>query len=718
MISAPALPDEALRLAALADLAVLDTEDEERFDRLTRLASRILQVPIALVSLIDADRQWLKSRVGIDTRETSRDLSFCGHAIAFDDIFEVPDASEDERFHDNPHVVGDPSIRFYAGRPLRAVGGERVGTLCVIDRVPRSLSADDRQVLEDLAALVERELQQQTLTEAWEANRALQARYQAIFENIHESISLIRPGEGWVMGNSASDRILGYPEGTTRLDNRESFVHPDDVERATSAVREFVEGVRGPDDPWLVRVAAADGRWHWFETAATDLRANPDVEGILLATRDVTERVQRSQQHDLIVEHSPLGIWIIDAEGTITYANERLAAQLGFEVDELIGTAAVDRYVDDERAGFLDRLAAKEPGKRFHTRDMRYVHRDGHTVVMEVTSCALFTPDGRFTGGMGMFRDRTRELELETVAATNERRYGLLFEHSMDVITVLGPDGSWRYSSPAGTRLLGYPPEHAPENGIFGLVHPDDVALADQALEDVRSGARGPGQPVTFRVFAADGSIRYLESSGVNLIDEPLIDGLMIVSRDVTERVRLTEALEHAAGHDPLTDLVNRGAFNDRLLDALARGERSGRRVAVAYVDLDRFKQVNDTFGHLVGDEVLCGVADRLRSVTRDGDVPSRMGGDEFVVLLEPTDDDGDVRAAVARIADELRRPHETSAGPIDCGASIGVAAARDGEDPSTLLARADVALYRAKASGRGCVVDADDDVGRAGEHE
>lgn len=564
MIAPPVPPDEAQRLAALLDLAVLDSGAEERFDRLTRLAARLLDVPIALVSLIDADRQWFKSRVGLDVAETPREVSFCAHAIMTDDLFVVSDASRDERFHDNPLVADDPSIRFYAGRPLHASGGERVGTMCVIDRRARDLSPDDRRTLDDLASLVERELQQRTLADAWETNRVLQSLYQAIFENLHESISLIRPGEGWILGNDASDRMLGYPEGTTRLDNRQSFVHPDDIEQSTQAYLDVVAGKRRGDDAWLARVAAADGSWHWFESVAKDLRDEPDVAAVLVSTRDVTDRILRAQQHELIVEHSPLGIWTLDADARVTFVNDRFARLLGFAPEEMVGRPAEDFYGEDERAGFRDRWDTIAPGSTFHTRELAYRHRDDHPVVVEVTSRALYSPDGRHLGAMGMFRDRTKELALEARAATTERRYELLFEHSSDVITVIGADGELRYSSPAGTRVLGYPAGHEPAGGILALVHPDDVEVAARALDEVRLGTRGPGEPVTFRTLTFDGGVRHLESSAVNLIDEPLIGGIMVVSRDVTERVELTAKLAHSAGHDPLTDLVNRGAFTER----------------------------------------------------------------------------------------------------------------------------------------------------------
>lgn len=155
----PDIPhNESARLKALQSLNVLDTPAEERFDRLTRLAKKMFQVPIALVSLIDEDRQWFKSCVGIDVRETPRDISFCGHTILGKEVFVISDTTKDERFSDNPLVVGEPCIRFYAGSPLKALDGSRLGTLCIIDTKPRTLNNEDIEALKDLAELAEHEL--------------------------------------------------------------------------------------------------------------------------------------------------------------------------------------------------------------------------------------------------------------------------------------------------------------------------------------------------------------------------------------------------------------------------------------------------------------------------------------------------------------------------------------------------------------------------------
>lgn len=163
----PAIPsDEAERQRALESLNVLETAIEERFERVTRLASRLIGVPIAAITLVDGGRQWFKSIQGLDATETSRDISFCGHTILGDDPLVVEDATKDDRFADNPLVIGDPGIRFYAGYPVHSPEGHRIGALCVIDRQPRELTASQLEDLKDLAAMVDVEIKSSQLAVA------------------------------------------------------------------------------------------------------------------------------------------------------------------------------------------------------------------------------------------------------------------------------------------------------------------------------------------------------------------------------------------------------------------------------------------------------------------------------------------------------------------------------------------------------------------------
>jgi diguanylate cyclase (GGDEF)-like protein len=155
----PKIPDnEAERLHALKTLQILDTPRDERFDRVTRIAKRMFGVSISLVTMVDADRQWFLSKQGLDINETPKDISFCAHAINSEDLFIIPNATEDERFADNPLVTGPPNIRFYAGYPLKIRKGLNIGTLCILDQKPRIMEEEDQQLLKDLGAMVEQEI--------------------------------------------------------------------------------------------------------------------------------------------------------------------------------------------------------------------------------------------------------------------------------------------------------------------------------------------------------------------------------------------------------------------------------------------------------------------------------------------------------------------------------------------------------------------------------
>ncbi len=171
----PELPsNDAARVATLRSLNILDTPRDNRFDRYTRITARIFDMPIVLISLVDDRRQWFKSAEGLDVEETSRDISFCAHAILGDDVLEVPNARRDPRFRDNPLVVEQPRIRFYAGAPLEAPNGHKLGTLCVIDRVPRQLSDEEKTMLKNLADMVVGEMISSADTETGLANRHAQ----------------------------------------------------------------------------------------------------------------------------------------------------------------------------------------------------------------------------------------------------------------------------------------------------------------------------------------------------------------------------------------------------------------------------------------------------------------------------------------------------------------------------------------------------------------
>ena len=209
--AAPIPANEAQRLQVLLDLNLLDTPPDARFDRITRLAARLFGVPTALVSLIDAERQWFKSRVGLEFRETPRSASFCAHAILQDEVMVVRDACEDERFAHTPLVQGDNPVRFYAGSPIAAGDGHRIGTLCILDRVPREFSEEERGLLRDLAGIVGNEVAAIELKIASERQRRSEHAVRALLDHLPDGVLLVDDSGAIVSCNEAAERLFGVP---------------------------------------------------------------------------------------------------------------------------------------------------------------------------------------------------------------------------------------------------------------------------------------------------------------------------------------------------------------------------------------------------------------------------------------------------------------------------------------------------------------------------
>lgn len=224
--------------------------------------------------------------------------------------------------------------------------------------------------------------------------------------------------------------------------------------------------------------------------------------------------------------------------------------------------------------------------------------------------------------------------KVQTTLSQSEVRFRSLVQHASDMVLITDGDGTIRYVSPSVERILGYDTATLLHTSLFDMVHPGDVSDVE-ALFNVRLQQPGVGAPFECRVHHHDGTWRYVETISTNLLDEPNIRGIVLNSRDVTERKALEAQLTHQAFHDPLTGLVNRAAFSDRVEHALTHVERKGTTLAVLFLDLDNFKAINDRWGHAAGDEVLIAVAARLHECLRASDAAARLGGDEFAILLE-----------------------------------------------------------------------------------
>ncbi len=298
----------------------------------------------------------------------------------------------------------------------------------------------------------------------------------------------------------------------------------------------------------------------------------------------------------------------------------------------------------------------------------------------------------------------TREnvrLQGEQAERRGEARFRSLVQNASDVITVVDAEGTILFASPSVSRVLGYTPEQMTGQPLETIVHYDDRAAAAEALA---STARGIGQdtPLLVRVRRADGQWRNVECVSANLLDDVTVRGIVVTSRDVTERAALEAKLVHQAYHDALTGLANRARFHERVSRALLRGAREPGGVAVIFLDLDDFKTVNDSLGHGAGDLLLVQVAERLLNATRGCDTVARLGGDEFAVLLENVRDDDDALVVADRIVRAFEHPVQLGAHSLVVAASVGIARSQAGSDVDELLRDADVAMYKAKQRGAG----------------
>ena len=283
------------------------------------------------------------------------------------------------------------------------------------------------------------------------------------------------------------------------------------------------------------------------------------------------------------------------------------------------------------------------------------------------------------------------------IAATRRQtaHFRSLVSSSTDLVLVFGPGGC-RYASESVAQMLGRPDRELLGEQLAGFVHPDDLALVHSA------SAHGEPAEIVFRLLNRFGEWRHLEAHVTDLRADRQIRGVVFNARDITERIRLEEQLTRQAFHDGLTGMANRALFRDRLDQALARSERSLGVLAVLLIDLDGFKQVNDSLGHDAGDQLLKVVSERFDAELRPSDTLARLGGDEFAILLDGAHEAHAVTVA-RRVLSALAEPVWIAGRELSVGASIGVALhAGGGGRSEDLLRHADVAMYAAKEAGRG----------------
>jgi diguanylate cyclase (GGDEF)-like protein/PAS domain S-box-containing protein len=401
-------------------------------------------------------------------------------------------------------------------------------------------------------------------------------------------------------------------------------------------------------------------------------------------------------------ENAPVGVVRLDLEGRFLEVNQKLCEITGFRRDQLLGYKALDFTHADDVENDKQGLASLVAGKiGVFNREKRIVRSDGAAVWADLSTSLVRDKSGQPEYFVAMVIDIGERKRVEQALHESEERFRSLTELSSD--SIWEQDEHFRYihrttnlkhSGVAAESHFGKTRWELPIIGVS-----DEQWAAHRALLE----AHRPFKDWEYQYRAEDGNIRWYNVSGIPIFDsQGGFTGYRGVGKDITERKRHEEELKQQANHDALTGLANRLLLNDRLEHAIALAERHDKTVAVIFVDLDHFKDINNSLGHAIGDELLKAVATKISACVRDVDTVARTGGDEFVLILAEDQTENDTMIALGRIMASIAGQYLVAGLELHVTCSMGASLyPKDGRDAGTLLMHADTAMYRAKESGR-----------------
>jgi Amt family ammonium transporter len=409
-------------------------------------------------------------------------------------------------------------------------------------------------------------------------------------------------------------------------------------------------------------------------------------------------------------DDAAVGMTLTDPDGTITRVNAAFASMLGYTPAELVGVHVGALSHPDDLAVTLEQLSlahARPSAADRRVIEKRYVRKDGGIAWGHVGIAAVRAADGRLDFVATQIEDvselrlaEARREQAEQALRASEARCAGLVERARDAVFTADLEGNFTFVNPAASELTGYSEAELLRLSFLDLIPRREQPIARELL--ARRLAGGHGEHVALRLVAKDGRRVHVDVTG-NVVGTDGAPGhIEGIARDVTDRHGLEEELRRRIFHDELTQLPNRTLLLDRLAQATGRNSRSDGGVAVLLLDIDDFKLVNDTLGHEAGDELLIEVAARLRVSARTSDTVARLGGDEFALVAEGVGATGDVVRLAERVQAAFERRFTIGGTRLRITASVGIAVATGGEQPSALLRDADTAMYRAKASGKG----------------
>ncbi len=538
-------------------------------------------------------------------------------------------------------------------------------------------------------------------------------RFRALVENASDVISII-DAKGVIQYQSPSlQRMLGYSPDDLLGQTLSVLVHPEDVKEGEILGSEMV--APGAVHRVRCRFRHADGTYRFVENVCTNLLDNPDVAGIVVNTIDVTaEKAWESALQDSegmfrnVAESAYDAIISADEDGAIMFWNKGAEKMFGSTQDDVLGQPLTIlmplRYRSAHTAGVTRRRSGEPSRIMGQSLELEGLRKDGEEFPLELSLAGWQTRGRAFT--TGIMRDISERRKAQEMLREREEQLRYHVEHVPAVVfrAEFGAGGQWLYVSPQIETLLGFTPEEwlADPNWWIQCVHPDDRDACLSEEEAALLTVADKRVTTEYRMITRDGRTIWVIDDATIVRDAhgvPLYWSGMLY--DITDRKLLEQQLEQQAFSDSLTGLANRALFLDRVEHALARGLRDQEPVTVMFLDLDDFKNVNDSLGHEAGDELLITVGARLRSCLRPDDTIARLGGDEFAVLLESTSTEGAMALAM-RVLEVVGEPYRAEGRALVVLASIGIETGSGStHSASELLRNADVAMYVAKGGGK-----------------
>jgi diguanylate cyclase (GGDEF)-like protein/PAS domain S-box-containing protein len=444
----------------------------------------------------------------------------------------------------------------------------------------------------------------------------------------------------------------------------------------------------------------------WLRAHLEPLRdASGSITGAIGVALDITAEMEAQElvrategRLELLVRQLPALMWATDRDMRITWTDGKALEGVGVQRGQAVGMTlhAYFRDVNPEVA------LVRHHQEALNGNPVGYF-QEWMGRLFNVHLEPIRAQDGTVSGTLGIAIDVTEQMQIEEALRKSEL--------SLAAAQEIAHLGNWErdFSTDVTTwsdeclRILGLVPgqDVLDPSGFFDFDHPDDAEFVRRTIAESRASL-GP-YSIDHRIVRRDGAVRWVHEHGEYILDEQRAPAKLIGTLlDITERKQAEERLAHLAHHDPLTDLPNRLMLDDRLAQSIAHAERNGRVAAVLFLDLDRFKDINDTLGHSTGDRLLTHVSGRLLECLRTGDTVARSGGDEFIVVLADVAQLDDVTKVANRIVDSFSRPFALDGRELYVSASIGISVfPYDGHDVDSLIRCADTAMYQAKDSGR-----------------